>query len=105
MRVGLVGQEAGNAGGEEKVQAPHLKISKFKDRPACPTPNRSFPLRAPDSAQPSNLPKKHQSSKMADEVYDGAIGIDLGKNAHFVLPCVASIALDRCAGSKLKRKR
>lgn len=42
---------------------------------------------------------------MADEVYDGAIGIDLGKNAHFVLPCVASIALDRCAGSKLKRKR
>jgi hypothetical protein len=50
-------------GGEEKVQAPHLKISKFKDRPACPTPNRSFPLRAPDSAQPSSLPQNTNLQK------------------------------------------
>ena len=85
---------------KEKVQAPHLKISKFKDRPACPTPNRSFPPRAPDSAQPSSLPQKHQSSKMADEVYDGAIGIDLGKPARFVLLSARSIASAVGAGSK-----
>ena len=46
-----MGSGEGGGSAEEKKSSPHLKISKFKDRPACPTPNRSFPLRAPDSAQ------------------------------------------------------
>jgi hypothetical protein len=37
---------------------------------------------------------------MADEVYDGAIGIDLGKSARFVLLPVAMIASVVGAGSK-----
>lgn len=37
---------------------------------------------------------------MADEVYDGAIGIDLGKPARFVLLSARSIASAVGAGSK-----